>query len=286
MRYAYYSGCTLHATAREFDLSTRAVCSRLGIELEEIPDWNCCGATAAHATSHLLSVALAARNLALAETQEADLLVPCAACYHRLVTARKEMSENPHLRERVVRIIGREYRGRIGVRSLLEVLDHLDPERLAAGVVRPLRGLKVACYYGCLLVRPPAVTGFDDPEQPQVMDRLMRQWGAEPVDWGYKTECCGAGQGFSNEPVVLKLVRDILATASRAGADCLVCACTLCQSNLDARQGHVNRVYGSDFRLPVMYFTQLIGVGMGMEARELGLDSLFVDPRPVIRALG
>lgn len=284
MRYSYYSGCSLHATAREFDLSTRAVCSRLGVELTEIPDWNCCGATAAHSTSHLLSVALAARNLSLAEGQGDDLLVPCAACYHRLMVARKEMDENPETRERVVQITGREYVGRVGLRSLLEVLAGLDPEQLTAKVVRPLKGLRVACYYGCLLVRPPAVTGFDDPEHPRTMDKLMRLAGAEPVGWDYKTECCGATQGISNEPVALKLVGDILGVASRAGADCLVCACPLCQSNLDARQGHVNRFYGTSFKLPVMYFTQLLGLAFGAEMRELGLDTLFVDPRPLFKS--
>lgn len=278
MRYAYYSGCSLHATAREYDLSTRAVCRWLGIDLCELQDWNCCGATAAHSTSHLLSVALAARNLSLAEERGLDLIVPCAACYQRLAAARREMDENPALRERVARVTGRDGGGRIGVRSLLETLDDLDPDLVAAQVARPLAGLRVACYYGCLLVRPPAVTGFDDPEHPQSMDRLVRLAGATPVDWDYKTECCGAAQGVSNEPVALKLVRDILAAASGAGADCLVCACPLCQSNLDARQSHVNRVYRTAFRLPVLYFTQLIGVSLGIGARELGLDTLFVDP--------
>jgi heterodisulfide reductase subunit B len=286
VRYSYYSGCSLHATAREFDLSTRAVCRRLGIELAEIPDWNCCGATAAHSTSHLLGVALAARNLALAGEQGLDVLVPCAACYQRLAVARKEMDQNSELWKRVVRITGRDYTDRVGIKSLLEVLAGLDSEQLAAQVVRPLEGLKVACYYGCLLVRPPAVTGFDDPEHPRTMDRLVRLAGAESVDWDYKTECCGAAQGVSNEPVALKLARDILEVASRAGADCLVCACPLCQSNLDARQGHVNRAYGTSLKLPVMYFTQLLGLAFGFDERELGLDTLFVDPRPVIRALG
>ncbi len=283
MRFSYYAGCSLHATAREFDLSTRALCSRLGIELAEIPDWSCCGATAAHSTSHLLGVALAVRNLALAEAQgRDDVLVPCAACYHRLVTAKKEMAENPRVREQVLKVVGHKFTGQVRVRSLLEVLAALDTEHLGSRVVRPLGDLRVACYYGCLLVKPPAVTGFDDPEHPQSMDRLVRITGAEPLDWDYKTECCGAALGVANEQVALKLVRDILEAALQAGADCLVCACPLCQSNLDARQSHVNRAYGTSLKLPVMYFTQLLGLAFGIGERELGLDTLFVDPRPAL----
>lgn len=279
MRYSYYAGCSLHATGREFDLSSRAVCSRLGIELSEVPDWNCCGATSAHSTSHLLAVTLAARNLALAEEQGFDdVLVPCAACYHRLAVARKELGEDPRLRDQVMRITGRDYTGRVGVRPLLDVLAGMERQRLTAQVTRPLNGLKAACYYGCLLVRPPAVTGFDDPEDPQSMDRLMRLVGAEPVHWGYKTECCGAAHGVANEAVTLKLVRDILDVARRAGADCVVCACPLCQNNLDARQNHVNQAFGTDLHVPVVYFTQLLGLAFGLSARELGLDTLFVRP--------
>lgn len=281
MNYAYYAGCSLHATGREFDLSARAVCGRLGIGLAEIPDWNCCGASPAHSTSRLLAVALSARNLALAEAQGAgDIVVPCAACYQRLAVARKELGEDPGLREQVTRVTGRDYTGRTGVRSLLEVLAGLDAEHLKAQVTRPLGGLKAACYYGCLLVRPPAVTGFDDPEDPRSMDDLVRLAGAEPVPWGYKTECCGAAHGVANEPVTLKLVRDILNVARRAGADCLVCACPLCQNNLDARQEHVNRAFGTDFGLPVLYFTQLLGLAFGLSDRDLGLDKLFVKFRP------
>jgi heterodisulfide reductase subunit B len=277
MNYAYYAGCSLHATGREFDLSARAVCGRLGIGLAEIPDWNCCGASSAHSTSHLLAVSLAARNLALAEAQGAgDIVVPCAACYQRLAVARKELGEDPGLREQVARVTARDYTGRTGVRSLLEVLGGLDAEHLKAQVTQPLSGLKAACYYGCLLVRPPAVTGFDDPEDPRSMDDLVRLAGAEPLPWGYKTECCGAAHGVANEPVTLKLVRDILKVARRAGADCLVCACPLCQNNLDARQEHVNRAFGTDFGLPVLYFTQLLGSAFGLSGRDLGLDKHFV----------
>lgn len=283
MKYAYYPGCSLHATAREYDQSTREVCSALGIELIEIPDWSCCGATSAHSTSHLLSVALPARNLTLAGKMGLDIAVPCAACYQRLRYAQIELDQNEGVREKVAAVTGTAYENKADVKSLLEVVAGLAPEYLKSKIVRPLDGLKAVCYYGCLLVRPPRVTGFDDPEDPQTMDNLMRACGAEALDWGYKTECCGASMGISNEAITLKLVRDILQVAEKAGADCLVAACPLCQSNLDSRQTHINRAFGTSFKMPVLYFTQLIGLALGIEPARLGLKSHFVATAGIVK---
>ncbi|MEW6726963.1 MAG: CoB--CoM heterodisulfide reductase iron-sulfur subunit B family protein [Bacillota bacterium] len=282
MKFAYYPGCSLHATAREYDLSTRAVCDRLGIELKELPDWNCCGATSAHSTNHFLSTALPARNLAIADEMGLEVAVPCAACYQRLRMAQNDLARDPVLREKMEAVTGRPYKEEgVRVKSLLELLAG-QGEALKSRVVRPLDGLKVACYYGCLLLRPPAVS-FDDPEHPSSMDGLLEICGAEPIDWGYKTECCGASLSLTDEDVVLKLTRDILAVALGAGAECLVVACPLCHSNLDGRQGHVNKKFGTGFQLPVLYFTQVLGLAMGARPEELGMNIHFVSTDKVFK---
>lgn len=290
MKFSYYPGCSLHSTAKEYDQSTKAVCAALNIKLEELAGWTCCGATAAHSSDHFLGLALPARNLALLQRTGLDLAVPCAACYQRLRVAELALASDPRLRQEVARATGETFDndGKSGtVRSLLEILaGEQARERIEVAVTRPLDGLRVACYYGCLLVRPPDVTGFDDPEQPHSMDDLLTACGATAVDWDYKTECCGASLALSNEAVVLKLIRDILRVAVASGAQCLAVACPLCHSNLDTRQGHVNRAYGEKFNLPVLYFTQLIGLALGLSPRELGLNSHFVDTGPVLKALG
>lgn len=276
MKFAYYPGCSLQATSKEFDQSSQETCRALGIELNEIPDWNCCGATSAHGTNRLLSIALPARNLALAGETGQDVVIPCAACYQRLRVARHVLQTDPGMRARVAGITGHNFDETVGVKSLLEVVAGLDPEVIRHKLLQPLNGLKAVCYYGCLLVRPPGITGFDDPEDPQTMDRLVALCGAEPLDWGYKTECCGASMGISNEAVTLRLVHKIMRAADEAGADFIVLACPLCQNNLDARQGHVNRAYGTNFRIPVLYFTQMVGLALGLNPGKLGLKTHFV----------
>ena len=285
MKYAYYPGCSLHATAKEFDASGRVVSRGLGLELLEIEDWSCCGATSAHATNHLLSIALPVRNLILAAKSGLDVVAPCAACYNRLAVANMAMKNDEKVRRQINEVTGADYHGEVQVKSLLEVFASVEREHIKSQVANPLNGVKVACYYGCLLVRPPAVTGFDDPEHPVAMDEILQVCGAETVEWGYKTECCGASLGLSRESVALQLTHRILELAVAAGADCLACACPLCQSNLDARQEHVNRAFGTKFKLPVFYFTQLVGLAMGINDRELSLNSHFVDTSTVLQAI-
>lgn len=285
MKFAYYPGCSLQATSKEYDRSSREICRELGIELKDIPDWNCCGATSAHGTSRLLSIALPARNLSLAGDMGLDVVIPCAACYQRMRIARHALKAGNGIRDRVIRVTGTAFDRVVGVKSLLEVAAGLDPTIVRDRLLQPLSGLKAVCYYGCLLVRPPGITGFDDPEDPQTMDNLVSLCGAEVLDWGYKTECCGASQGVSNEKVALRLVHNILRAADRAGADFIVLACPLCQNNLDARQAHVNRAYGTDFRIPVLYFTQVIGLALGLNPGRLGLKSHFVDTRKLLATI-
>ncbi|SFQ95245.1 CoB--CoM heterodisulfide reductase iron-sulfur subunit B family protein [Desulfoscipio geothermicus] len=286
MKYAYFPGCCDHTSAREYDISTRAVCRELGIELVEIPDWNCCGSTPGHSTSHLLGVALAARNLALvAEMGLEECTASCAACYQRLAMANVEMQSNKKLCDKVNWVTGKPYHGGVRVKSILEIISGLQPEQISSRLVKPLDNLKTAVYYGCLMVRPKAVQ-VDDPENPLVMDHLLQAAGAETIDWCSKTECCGASLAISNEDVVLKLTGKILAEATRAGADCIVTACPLCHFNLDMRQKKINQVFGTGYRLPVFYFTQLIGLAIGISPDDLSFNTHFVDTRKVLELVG
>lgn len=287
MRYGYYPGCSLHSTASEYDLSTRAVMEALEVELVELPDWNCCGASSGHAASHFLTYALPLRNLILAEKQATgDLLVPCAACYNLLKTAGHKMAtgdaEAENLNSEMQAIMGRSYEGRVRVRHVLEVLAMPEiRQKIAARVSRPLKGLKVAAYYGCLLSRPPQVVAFEDnPEQPIIMDELLRLAGAEPVSWWGKTDCCGASLAISQPQLVETLVGRIVFAARYAGATVLVTACPLCQSNLDMRQPPGQEM------MPVFYITELLGLALGLAGAEKWLRRHICDPQPALAGLG
>ncbi|WP_027357005.1 CoB--CoM heterodisulfide reductase iron-sulfur subunit B family protein [Desulfofundulus thermocisternus] len=285
MKLAYYPGCSLEASGKEYDLSTRAVCKHLGIELIEIPDWSCCGATAGHSTSHLLSLALPARNLALAEEMGLDVTAPCASCYQRLALTCYELKQNPRLQKEINEITGRSFQGKIKVVSILEAINYIGLEGIQNQVVKPLKGLKIAAYYGCLLVRPRNIQ-IDDPENPQIIEKIMQASGAEPVEWPHKTECCGASLAISNEDIATTMVSRILKAASLSGAHCLVCACPLCHFNLDMRQLKVNRLQGTNYQLPVFYFTQLLGIALGLNPNDLSLHTHFVDTTHVLKMVG
>lgn len=280
MKYAYYPGCSLHSTAKEYDLSTKEVAAALGIKLEEIPDWICCGATPAHITMHLLSLALPVKNLLLAKHAGAEEVVTCcAACFNRLKTANSLMEKNPEHRENVQKITGEDYKGELQVKHFLDILiNTYGLEKISQKAVKKLSGLKVACYYGCLLTRPHAITQLDDLEDPKLMDDLMKAIGAEPVIWPYKTECCGASFSLTKTDVVLKLSSDILQMACDEGAEVIVVACPLCQSNLDLRQEMINKKFKKNFNIPILYFTQLVGLSLGIEPKKLGLDKNIISP--------
>ncbi|MBC7104449.1 MAG: CoB--CoM heterodisulfide reductase iron-sulfur subunit B family protein [Firmicutes bacterium] len=285
VRYAYYPGCAAEGSGREYEMANLAVASRLGLELVEMEDWTCCGATPAHGTSHLLGLALPARNLALASDAGLDVVAPCAACYNRLVSAQREIACDPELQALMGRLLGREYRGDRRVLSMAEAVAAVGAERIRALTVRTLEGVKVACYYGCLLVRPPAVMRGDDPEDPRLLDDLLRGLGAATADWAHKTECCGAAHAFPHEEVVLQRVRRILEAAAGFGVDCIATACPLCHANLDQRQARVNRRFGTRYRMPVVYFTQLIGLALGLDPAHLGLDRHFVPTAELVRKI-
>lgn len=269
-KIAYYPGCSLLGSSREYDESLRAIAGPMGLELLEVPDWNCCGASSAHSLNHELSLALPARILALAETLGVEeMLVPCAACYSRLVTAHHDLAESNETREKIVEIIGMPYRGTVKPLNILEFLErHADSfkDRITAPFDKD-----VACYYGCLLVRPPKITKFDRPEDPRTMDNLVEMLGAKAIDWDFKVECCGASHSISKTDLVGKLSSKIVGNAVSKGAQAIVVACPMCHSNLDMRRNFINRAAGRNYTIPVIYITQAIGLALGLGEKELGL---------------
>ncbi|HEY75033.1 MAG TPA: heterodisulfide reductase subunit B [Thermoflexia bacterium] len=280
MKFAYYPGCTIGTTAVEFGLSTDAVCEALEVELVELEDWNCCGASSAHSLDHELSLRLPARNVALAQGTGLDIVAPCPACYQHILAADIKLREDEEWRREMEGVLGFTYDGEGRPRHLLEVLS--TPEMIEAvrqKVTRPLEGLRVVSYYGCVLVRPPEITGWDDPEHPVRMDLLMEAIGAEPVDWSYKVDCCGASLALSRSDVVTTLSTRLAEAAREAGADVIACACGMCQINLDTRQALEERV-------PVLYFTELMGLAFGLPGVGKWLGKHTVDPRPVLRERG
>jgi heterodisulfide reductase subunit B len=283
--YTFFPGCSLDGTAKDYHRSTLAVVARLGLDLPELKDWICCGSTAAHSSDPLLADALPAKSLSAAGGS--TVAVACAACYSRLKTANHHIAGDAALRARVARVIGSDYDGRTPVLHLLEILcREVGLARIARAITRPLAGLKVACYYGCLLTRPPEIANFDDAENPTLMDQLMQTAGATPLDWPHKTECCGASFSITDRSIVLDLGNQILAMAQAAGADCIATACPLCQLNLDMRQKDMESSSGRRYNLPVFYFTQLLGLAMGCQADELSLSSLVVEPTALLAAKG
>ena len=276
MNYSYYPGCSLHSTGLEYGLSTEAVFQHLGLELKELLDWNCCGASSAHIFDHILALALPARTLALAQPLGHDLVTPCAACYNRLKGADHAMRTDPAIRSEMEALLDFRYTGTLAVRPVLAVLyEDIGVERIAAQVRNPLAGLKVVTYYGCLLVRPPEIAQFDNPDDPQVMAGLLRAVGAEVMPWSHATDCCGGSLSLSRSDVVQQLVGKLAQRASEAGADAIVTACPLCQVNLEMRQTTAPKV-------PTFYFTELLGLAFGLPEAKKWWKKHLIDPRPVL----
>lgn len=273
MKYSYYPGCTLHASTKEYDMSTKAVCEKLGIELFELEDWNCCGALGAFSYNYFLSVALPARNLALVERKNLKLVAPCNACFHNLAKANKLLKDNEDLKKKVNDVMDIPYEGTAEVRHLLDIIvNEVGLEIVANNATKPLKGLKVAPYYGCLIVRPTEIARFDDQENPQSLDNLLKALGAEVVPFPMKVKCCGASLIVSDEELAFQLTRKILETARDVGANCVAVTCPLCHTNLDAYQKEIESRYNVALGLPVLYFTQLMGLAFGINPKTLGLD--------------
>jgi heterodisulfide reductase subunit B len=285
---SYYPGCSLHATGIEFNMSTKAVAETLGLNLVEPEGWKCCGTSPAHNTDHYRSVKLPMETLAIAdELGHEYMTMPCAACFSRFRIAMHEIEHDPELKAKIADDIGYEYSGTIKVDNLLTTItDRVGYEAAVTPVVKPLEGLRVACYYGCLLTRPPDVTGEEHFEYPENMDRLMEALGAEAVQWDYKTDCCGGSLSLSTLEISLDLSHKILQNAVDCGADLVVTACPLCHANLDVFQKQIKDEYGAEWDIPVVYFTQLMGVAYGLDAKTLGMDKHFTDAIGLLKEQG
>lgn len=288
MRVSYYPGCSLEGTAKPYDLSVRQVCRGLEVDLEEPDGWSCCGSSPALKMNRLLSTALSAHNLALMERQGlSDVMAPCPFCFRRLKSAQEEIAEDPLLRSRVETIIEAQTNGALTIHNVLGFLTQkVGLEAIREKVTRPLAGLKVVPYYGCYAVKPPSVTQFDDPENPTSLDEILRAAGAEVLDWDFKVECCGAGLSLSKTEKVVELSGRLIREAKWRGADAIAVVCQLCQANLDMRQQEIGSMDHKDYRVPIVYVTQLLGLAFGNSPRDLGLNHHLVDPLAMLKEKG
>jgi heterodisulfide reductase subunit B len=280
MNIGYYPGCALHGSSNDYDQSLKACLGALDVSLQEVKDWICCGATAAHSLNHKLALALPARNLALAERDGfKEVFAPCPLCSMQLLKVRKAVADDS-VRQELSQIVEAELRGEAEVLNLIQVFESIGLDRLKTGVKQPLESMSVACYYGCLLLRPPDVVKFDDFEQPKSMEALLTALGAKTVEWSYKTECCGAGMTMASEDTVLELAYKILTNAIEHGANCVVVACPMCHVNLDMKQAAVERKYGKKLDLTVYYLSDVVGLALGLSGEQLGVDRHFVTHAP------
>jgi heterodisulfide reductase subunit B len=278
MQYSYFPGCSMDTTAITYKKSIEYVCAKIGLVLREIPDWNCCGATCAHSKNEKVALSLPARNLALAEEEGLglDVAVPCASCYSRMKHTVHAARKSDEVRQEIEEIIGMPYKAQADVLNFLEIFA--KPEMLnkcKEQMYRNLKGMKVACYYGCLTSRPVEVTGSSSTENPMEMDEIVKLTGAIPVDWGFKTECCGASHHVDAPNVARPQLDRILRNAQANGAQAIVTACPLCNLNLDMREGELNKANGTKYNLPIYQFTELLAVCMGAGVKDLGLNKHF-----------
>ena len=286
MNFGYYPGCSLSGTAKEFDLSLKEVLKNLATDLQEINDWSCCGASSAHSASHLLAVALPARNLILAKEQGMkEVVAPCAACFNRLKVAQHELKTDEHLRTKTEELLDTKYSDGLEVLNLISLFQQIGLEKIKSNNKIDLSKLNVACYYGCLLVRPHDILKFDDPENPTTMEEVVKAAGAKPVEWNFKVECCGAAHSIAHTEIVENLSKQILDDAINHKANVVVVACPMCHSNLDMRQKNIIKHNPGRMKIPILYLSQLIGLSMGLDHTKLGLDLHFIDTAPLIASL-
>ena len=284
MTLAYYPGCAQQHSSEELGHSTCKVLDILGVDYKEVPDWTCCGSTPAHMMDHLLAQALAARNLRQAALVGDELMSPCPSCYQREKNAAVEINESDEFRAEVNEILDKPYSGKVTCYSLLEYLiNFVGEEKVASLVKADLSQLKVVPYYGCLLGRPSDMVGEESAEQPMMMDLLLQAAGADVKWWNYKTECCGASVGMPKEEIQRKLSGKVLEQALAAGADAVVVCCPLCHVNLDLKQAQINKALGTDYKMPILYLSQVLGLAFGMSFDEVMLQKNIVDPRPLVK---
>jgi heterodisulfide reductase subunit B2 len=259
MKISYYPGCSLDGTAIEYAESLMSVAKTLGLELEELPDWTCCGSSSAHVTNDELAVSLAGRNLIIADRIGQDLLVPCSACFQRLKAADKKLKSG-----KSVAGIDHRYLGDFKIKHSADLIwKDVGEKVIVSKVKKTLSSLNPVCYYGCLTVRPPNITEAENPEDPNAMDEIMKFLGANVKNWSYKTDCCGGNLALTHPELAKKLVKNLYDMALEADADCIVVGCPMCQSNLDTRQKEISIENGKDYRIPIYYFTELMGLAFG-----------------------
>ena len=288
MDIGYYPGCTLQASSSLYDVQSRRIFNEVGINLKEIEDWNCCGATSAGKVNDFLAVAMPARNIGIAETDGfSEIVIPCSACYSRTLVAQKRLEDDPMLKKEINTELTKKVQGTIKVSSILEVLlTKVASGELAEKVSQKLKGLKPVCYYGCMQTRfPYKVSVPDDVENPQGMETVLKVLGAKPLDWSYKTDCCGASAAVNDEEAALNLMARIMKDAVAREANCLVVTCPMCQLNMDSYQDQVCEKQGIKERLPVYFITEMIGVAMGVGVEELQIDRHFVESTELLKEL-
>lgn len=283
-KYAYYPGCSLESMAASYSTSSLEVARKLGLGFEELDDWNCCGATAYFHIDEILATTLCARNLAMAEKRKRDIVAPCSGCFKNLYFANEHLKREPDLAEHVnfaLQEDNLEYAGTGRVRHVLEVfLEDVGLKKIKRRVSHPLEGLRVAPYYGCQIVRPRK--DGEDVENPRFFEDLVAATGATPVDFPGRLRCCGASLIITSRPAAFFMVRNVLQSALDAKADVIATACPLCQINLECYQGAVNREFGAHFKVPVIYFTQLLGLALGLDSKDVGIGKEFVPPTRVL----
>ena len=274
----YFPGCSLHGSGVELDLSIRAVSAVAGVDLKEIDDWNCCGASAAHNLNHDLAIALPYRVLALAEAQGfTEILAPCAACFSRMKGTAVRLKRDPELVEKMQALMDLPYKGTVAILNIIEYTNRLLTGGLKEKLTAPLAGLKVAAYYGCLLSRGEGIIEGESAEAPTGMEAALRAAGCEPVPWNFAVECCGGGFSMSMTEAVVDLSSKVLEDAKAAGAQAIVTGCPMCHSNLDMRQLKINAEGLGPFDMPILYLSELVGLAAGLEPKRLGLNRHFID---------
>ena len=287
-RYAYYPGCSLETMAASYHVSSMEVAHKLGVELEELEDWNCCGATAYSHVDELLATVLCARNLAIAEKQGLSIVAPCNACYKNLWTTNAALKRDPDLAEHMNYALEADdlrYEGRIEVNHLMDAFSTPEAlEKIRAKANERLRGLRVAPYYGCQIVRPrrPGLE-LSQVDNPQFFEELLRAAGADPVAYPYRLRCCGAALMVTNRPAALRMARDLLQNAVDSGAEVIATACPLCQTNLECYQAAVNHELGTEYAMPILYFTQLLGLALGVGVKRLGIGKELVSAEAIVK---
>jgi heterodisulfide reductase subunit B len=269
MDITYYPGCSLESSARDYDESIRAVCQALDINLQEPEDWTCCGSTSAHSLEGNLAIDLSARNLPEAERMGQDMVVPCPLCFNRLIRAKVETGSE------------------LAIHDLASSMAQPAMlEQIRSAVTKPLNGLSAVCYYGCMANRPPRITGSENYENPVEMDLIAEALGIDVKPWSFKTDCCGAGFSVSKPEIIHNLVKKLYDKALEAGAECIIVSCQMCQANLDLYQEEIEQIFNTEYRLPIIYFTELIGLALGVTEISRCLKRHMVNPIPFLKEKG